>query len=157
MAQSFRFVALDRAGFAHLFAEGDEELKRRGIRRLAVDRSPGFPCRISLADAEIGETILALSFLHHDVASPYRASGPIFVREAAHTAFPKPDQIPIMLEHRVLSVRGYDEEGMMLSAMVVEGKYLRQAIGESFDDSKVRYLHVHHAAQGCFSCRVVRV
>jgi hypothetical protein len=52
MNTSFRFVALPSGKFAPPFAESDAALQARGVRRMIVDEKPGFPCRVSLADAE---------------------------------------------------------------------------------------------------------
>jgi hypothetical protein len=124
---------------------------------MVVDEKPGFPCRVSLADAEVGETVLLVSFTHHDVRSPYRASGPIFVRRNAATARPAANEIPLMFRHRMLSIRGYDAAGMMVGADVVDGSELEGAIRRLFADESVNYLHIHNARPGCYNCRVVRV
>src|SRR5262245_47167162 len=107
MSNSFQFVALPSERFAALFDQSDAELRAASVRRMIVDEKPGSPCRVSLADAEVGEAVLLLPFTHHDVASPYRASGPIFVRKGVRTAEPAPNEIPLMFRHRVLSLRGY--------------------------------------------------
>ncbi len=127
------------------------------MRRMIADEKPGFPCRVSLADAEVGETVLLLPFVHHDVASPYRASGPIFVRRGAATAMPAVGEIPLMFRHRLLSVRAYDAGGMMVGAEVVKGSELEPSIGHLFARERVNYLHIHNASPGCYNCRVVRV
>ena len=80
MNTTFRFVALPFEPFAPLFAMSDAELTAAGARRMVVEETPGTPCRVSLQDAEVGETVILVPFLHNAVASPYRASGPIFVR-----------------------------------------------------------------------------
>lgn len=156
MNTSFRFVALPSGQFEPLFRRSDEELRAVGARRMAVDEKPGFPCRVSLADAEVGETVLLLPFTHHDVSSPYRASGPIFVRRGAATAAPAAGEIPAMFRHRLLSVRGYDAEAMLVDAEVVNGTELEEAIGRLFANDSVSYLHVHNARPGCYNCKVVR-
>jgi len=153
---SFRFVALPHEKFASLFGRTDAELGAAGIRRMVVDGKPGYPCRVSLADAEVGETVLLLPFAHHDVASPYRASGPIFVRQGARTATPAPGEIPEMFGHRLLSVRAYDSAAMMVAAQVIEGAGLKDAIVRVFADDRVEYLHVHNAKPGCYNATVVR-
>src|SRR5439155_24235316 len=76
MTANFRVVALPRETFLPLFELDDEALREQGIRRSVVTESPGTPCRVSLEDALPGERVLLLPFVHHDVASPYRASGP---------------------------------------------------------------------------------
>jgi hypothetical protein len=156
MSGSFQFVALPSEQFARLFEMPDVELGEHGARRMVVDEKPGFPCRVSLADAEIGETVLLLPFTHHDVDSPYRASGPIFVRRDADTATPGAGEIPLMFRHRLLSVRAYDGAAMMVDGEVTKGDELEAVIGRLFADERVRYLHIHNAIPGCYNCRVVR-
>lgn len=156
MSGSYRFVALPAERFAELFDLGDEALRDRGVLRMTVDEKPGYPCRVSLADAEIGETVLLVPFTHHDVATPYRASGPVFVRAGAKTAIPAAGEIPHFLTHRMLSVRAYDAGGMMLDAVVTHGEELDAAIRRVFANASVSYLHVHNAGPGCYNCAVVR-
>ncbi len=141
MNTSFQLIALPSERFASLFSQSDAELEAIGARRMVVDEKPGYPCRVSLADAEVGETVLLVPFTHHDVSSPYRASGPIFVRNGATTASPRVDEIPTMFGHRLLSIRGYDAGAMMVSAEVVNGSDLEENIRRLFADENVSYLH----------------
>lgn len=154
--RSFQFVALPSSRFAPFFAWSDADLEGIGARRMTVDANPGFPCRVSLVDAEAGETVLLMPFAHHDVPSPYRASGPIFVRQAAVTARPGPGEVPAMLRHRLLSLRAYGDDATMIGADVVEGTVLDDAIMRLFSDRRAAYLHVHNARPGCYNCSVVR-
>lgn len=156
MSPSFQLVALPAERFAPYFDWSDDQLREIGARRMTVDTRPGFPCRVSLVDAEIGETVILLPFTHHDVDAPYRASGPIFVRQAARTAAPAVNEIPAMFGHRLLSLRGYDTAGTMVAADVVEGTELGDALRRVFGDPRVDAVHVHNARPGCFNCRVVR-
>ena len=156
MRTDFQFVAVASENFAHLFSMDDAELARHGAKRMTVDSHPGYPCRVTLQDAPVGETVILTPFQHHDVNSPYQGMGPIFVRERAATAQPEINAIPVMFQHRLLSVRAYDESGMMKTARVVEGTELEAAIRELFARSDVSYLHVHNAAPGCFNCLVQR-
>ena len=156
MNARFRLVALPYQPFAPLFERSDTELLAMGARRLVVDEKPGTPCRVSLADAEVGETVLLLPFTHHDVASPYRASGPIFVRRGAKTATPAVNEIPVMFRHRLLSLRAYDAGAMLVGSEVLEGRDLEAGIARLFADGNARYLHVHNARPGCYNCRVDR-
>lgn len=153
---AFQLVALPYEPFAPLFDHTHAELAAIGARRMFVDTKPGFPCRVSLADAEIGETVLALPFTHHDVDSPYRASGPIFVRRGTSMASPGVNEIPLMFAHRLLSIRGYDESAILTVAEVVHGKELEGAIQRLFSDENVSYLHLHNAGPGCYNCSVRR-
>src|SRR5581483_6788056 len=83
---SFRVSGLSVAEFAPLFGLPETELAIRGIARHTADVSPGFPCRVSLEDAEPGETLLLLNYEHLSVASPYRSRYAIYVRENAREA-----------------------------------------------------------------------
>ena len=60
--------------------------------------------------------MLFLPYAHHVVDTPYRASGPIYVREAAQEALPATGEVPELLRRRVLLLRAYDRSGMMVWA-----------------------------------------
>mgnify|MGYP001801393802 CR=1 FL=1 len=70
----FQIHALPRQPFAALFALSDSELRDRNMRRVTADTHPGFPCRVSLADADPGEELILLNHQHLDAASPYAES-----------------------------------------------------------------------------------
>lgn len=152
----FQISALPYEPFSLLRGLDEIQLSARGARRYIADRRPGFPCRVSLVDAAPGETVFLVPFTYHDAASPYRASGPIFVREAASQASPGVDEVPELLRLRLLSVRAYDANALMVGADVVDGRELEAAIGRLFGDAQVTYLHVHFARPGCFACRIDR-
>ena len=156
MSTDFRVVALDRAWFEALFALDDATLRARGIERRIVEETPGTPCRVSLIDAPVGERVLLLPFTHHEVDSPYRASGPIFVREQGETARPAVNEVPGMLTRRLLSVRAYDTHAMLVDADVLDGAELEGRVRQFFANPEVSYLHVHNARPGCFNCRIDR-
>lgn len=157
MALSFRISALPREPFEALFKLDDLELAKLGIRRRIAREKPGYPCRVSLEDAEVGESLLLLPFEHHPVDSPYRASGPIYVRETSRQAAPGLNEVPAQLRSRLLSVRAYSARGMMRDATVVEGTALEGALEACFADPKVAYVHLHNAKPGCFAARADRV
>ncbi len=156
MTSDFRVIAAPLKEFSHLFSLSDVELAERGARRMTVDTSPGYPCRVSLVDAAVGEEVILTPFVHHDADSPYRSSGPVFVREAAREVAPRANEIPELLRQRELSVRAYDRDGMMVDARVVEGRKLEDCIHSSFESEDVSYLHIHNAGPGCFNCAVER-
>lgn len=83
---NFRIKALDDREFSPLFNLDIEELKKIGAVKIIVDEYPGFPCRVSLEDAEIGEEVILLPYQHHKTNSPYQSSGPIFIRKNAKKA-----------------------------------------------------------------------
>ena len=157
MQTSFRLVALSEKTFAPLFALNDDALAAQGIRRVVAEVDSGYPCRVSLADATPGERLLLLSFTHQPADGPYRSTGPIFVRETAARAFPAVGEVPDAVRRRLLSVRAYDADGMMVDAEVCEGKTLETQITRFFARARVAYLHLHNAKPGCFACHVDRV
>ena len=151
MAGNFRIVAIPREIIEARLAHPGPD-----ARWLQADASPGFPCRVSLRDADVGERVLAFNFEHHAVASPYRASGPIFVRADAQTAAPGVNEIPAMFHHRLFSVRGYDGHAMMIAAKTTPGSELAAVVSELFGNAEIGYLHIHNAGPGCFNCAVER-
>ena len=156
MSQDFLLSPLSMEEFRPLFGLGDEGLSIRSAMWIVADAAPCYPCRVSLQDAAVGERVLATSFMHHDVHSPYRASGPVFVRETAKQANLAVNEIPPMLRMRLLSLRAYDSAGMMIGAQVMEGAELDKAIATHFEDHHVDYQHIHNANPGCYNCSVRR-
>lgn len=154
---SFRIHALSLEPFRPLFDLDDAALQALGARRMVADAPHSAPCRVSLADAEPGESLILLNHRHLDApASPYRAEGPIFVREAAIEARPSPGAVPDMLERRLLSVRVYDADWMMTDADMVEGRDLAARLDRWLDDGRVARIQMHTARRGCFMAAAER-
>jgi hypothetical protein len=153
---SFRISGLKFAQFAELVGLSDEQLLARNARRLVADCHPGFPCRVSLTDAQPGERVLLVNYEHLPVAGPYRARYAIYVRENATDAQLAVDEIPPVLHGRLLSLRAFSADGMLLGAEVAEGAALAPAIERLLAPAAVAYLHVHNARPGCFAARVDR-
>ena len=147
---------LPLAPFQPLVGMGDAALRARGIRRVTADASPGYPCRVTLEDAEPGDTLLLLNWRHLDAASPYRSDGPVFVRESATATRSVRNAIPEQQRSRLMSVRAYDADGWMRDAEVGEGVGLEALIGRFFADPQVAFLHAHNARRGCYACRIDR-
>jgi len=78
------------------------------------------------------------------------------VRENAVDAHLELNEIPEVLETRLLSVRAFDSLGMLLAADVAPGSELTPLIHRMFGEEAVSYLHVHNAKAGCFAARVDR-
>jgi hypothetical protein len=148
----FQLVGIAHEPFAPLFELSDAELARRGIVRCVADSGFGYPCRVSLEDATVGDELLLLNHAHHDVDSPYRATGPIFVRRGQRQRALEPGAIPPYVTRRLISLRVYDTGHMMLSADVVDGGAVRDALMRLFGDPSAAYVHLHNAKPGCFSC-----
>lgn len=152
----FRIVALPAAAFAPLFGLPEQVLAAKGVRRVVADRQPGFPCRVSLRDAEPGERLLLLNYEHLSLPGPYRSRHAIYVRERAVEYLPAVNEIPAVLARRLLSVRAFDAAGMMLEAEVSEGADVAPLIGRYLDDARVSLVHIHNARPGCYAAQAVR-
>lgn len=153
---NFRFSPLARDRFAFLFGMDDDALRRHGARRCSVTEKPGFPCRISLADAEEGEEVLLVNFEHQSADTPYRASHAVYVRPQAEEARLGVGEIPTFLRHRMLSLRAFDAEGMLRDADVAAGDAIEPVIARMLDDAAVDCIHVHFAKAGCYAARIDR-
>ncbi|MCD9853338.1 DUF1203 domain-containing protein [Epilithonimonas sp. JDS] len=154
---NFKFVALSHLEFAHLNDLSKDELLRKNIVLMTVDKFPGFPCRVTLEDAEIGEEVFLMSYNYHSATSPYQSSGPVFIRKNKVSEDYQVNVIPRMFTQRLLSLRAYDKKGMMIKADVFEGNFLKDKIQEFFNNEKIDYLHIHNAKPGCFNCLVKKV
>ena len=154
---SFQLVGLPSEPFAPLFALPEADLMTRNIRKVYADMKPGYPCRVSLVDANVGEELLLLPFEHQPASSPYKSSGPIFVRRGASQAHVEPGVIPDYVQTRLMSVRAYDSKHFMTDALVCAGSDVANAIQKMFGHDEVAYIHLHNANRGCFSCAVNRV
>jgi hypothetical protein len=157
MRHGFRLVGIDPTVFEPLFELPDEQLRARHAVRRVATTSLGFPCRVSLEDAREGEELLLLPYDHHPADSPYRASGPIYVRRGAKQRTLPPGEVPSYVTRRLISARAYDAGHMMVAATVCDGPLVADTIAEQLQDQDVAYIHLHNAKQGCFSCLVVRV
>ena len=152
---SYVVRGLDPTPYRPLFALNDDELAERGIVRMTVT-SPTFPCRVSLEDRPLGEQVLLLNHVSHDVANPYRASHAIFVAERADQAAEFVDEVPPVFKTRVLSLRGFDEDGMMAEALLTQPGEADAGIRRLFDNPAIKTIHAHNATRGCFSARIER-
>jgi len=152
---SFRVTGLNPAQFADLQALSDEALAVRGAKRVRVESKPAAPCRISLDDAEIGESVILLNYDHQPAETPYRQQGPIFVRETRER-FDSVDVVPPALARRTLSLRGFGTDHMMAVAVLSEGSDAKVAIENMLADPAVSYIHAHYATRGCFAALIER-
>jgi hypothetical protein len=154
---TFRISGLSHEPFQALFGLPDQALAALGVKRHQVDSDPGFPDRIELKDAQIGQSVLLLNHVCHPADTPYRASHAIFVREGATQVYDAVGQVPEAMRIRLLSLRAYADSGMMIDADVVAGTNIEAVIARMFADPQVSYIHVHHAKQGCYAARIDRV
>ena len=153
---SFRIISLPKSQFEHLFDLSTDELASlRAVRMFATEK-PGFPCRVSRADAEIGEEVILVNYEHHIVNTPFRSSHAVFVRPSATQSHLKVDEVPELFRPRTLSLRAFDETGMLTMADLAEGTALEGSIETILENPSVSYIHVHFAKPGCYAARVDR-
>ena len=152
----YQISALHEDEFSHLFGKDEESLATAGVRRMTVDAKPGYPCRVSLEDVEIGETVLLFNYEHLPTDSPYRSSHAIFVKERATRAELATNEVPESLRLRLLSVRAFDSDDMMIDADVVPGDAIEAVIERMLANDEVSFLHLHNAKRGCYAARVDR-
>lgn len=151
---AYRIEGLASEVFSPLFALGDEALERRGARRMTAN-GPGFPCRVSLEEAQPGETVLLINHVSLEAATPFRASHAIFVRKGARQQV-HVDRLPPMFERRTLSLRGFDRHFMLQQALLAFPGDAGRCIADLFSRREITEIHAHVAAQGCFLARIVR-
>ena len=152
---TYRITGIDPAPYRHFFGLSDEELAEHGVVRMTVT-DPTFPCRVSLTDRAIGETVLLLNHVSHDVANPYRACHAIFVTETEQEPAEYIDEVPPVFEKRVLSLRGFDANGMMADAVLTQPGEADAGIRKLFANPAIETIHAHNATRGCFSAKIER-
>lgn len=153
---SFQIQALSPTQFEAYFLMDAAMLAKHKARKMIVAEHPGTPCRVSLADAQAGETVLLINYQHQPADTPYQASHAIFVREGVEQAKPAVNDVPDVLRRRLISIRHFDDTGMMIDADAVPGADLDAAIRRAFETASVSYLHLHYAKPGCFAATARR-
>ena len=153
---AYLIKGLDPARFVHLVGLTDAKLAAQGIIRMTADGRPFFPCRIRLDDAAAGESLLLVNHCSHDGNNPYRATHAILVSETATAAAVYEDAIPPALDRRLLSLRGFDDRGMMSDATLAKPGEADAAIRRLLADPQVDHVDAHNAVRGCFAARIER-
>lgn len=153
---NYRIRGLEPAQFQPLFQLTDTELAQRGMTRQVATSKPGFPCRVTLEDAEPGERLILLNHESHSVDTPYRSAYAIYVRETAKNAALYENAIPPVFCNRPIAFRLFDEDGMLRGADLVLDGQIEAAISRAFESQDIAYIDAHHAAHGCFAARIER-
>jgi hypothetical protein len=153
---TYQITGLSPQSFSTLIGADDATLGAARAVRVTATADSGFPCRISLRDATAGESLILLHHTSHDVATPYRSSYAIYVRENAAQAAHYVDAVPPIFEGRPLGLRGFDASGMLRAALLALPDQADARIREMFENSEIAYIDAHNAAHGCFAARVER-
>ena len=153
---AFRITGLSPEPFRHLYGLSEAALAEKGVVRRIVGTDSGFPDRIEMREGRPGEVFLLLNHVCQPADSPYRATHAIYVRDGAEQAYDKVDEVPEVMRKRLLSLRGFDADGMIVEADVVLGTDVESVIERLFANPEVAYIHAHNAKQGCYSGRIDR-
>jgi len=148
---------IDPAPFAPLFGLSDAALAAHGAVRMVADAAPGYPCRVSLQDAAPGTALLLVNHISRPQPGPYHAAHAIFVTEGAGAPARFVNALPPVFASRVLSLRGFGADGMMVTALLTQPGEAAAGLEQLLADARVAEVDVHNAVRGCFAARVRRM
>ena len=151
----FRITGLDPVQFGFA-GTSDAELAAVNARRVIADSNSGYPCRAMLEQAQIGEALILFHHVSHDVETPFRTAYAIFVRETATKAATYHNALPPFWEGRSQSLRAFDKEGMLRTAVIASHEEMADTIETLFADDEVAYIQAYNLAYGCFMAQVER-
>jgi hypothetical protein len=151
---AYRIEGLKPEAFESLFGMMDGELAAHKAVRVTAD-GPGFPCRVSLEEAAPGEELVLVNHVSNDVDGPFRAAHAIYVRKGARPAAFS-DEPPPCLDTRTISLRGFDEAGMLRGGLLALPGEADGKIRMLFENPEIATIHAHTAAYGCFLARIER-
>ena len=152
---AYRIEGLAPEAFESLFSMTDGELAARNAVRVTADAGGGYPCRVSLEDAAPGEELVLLNHVSNDVPTPFRTAYAIYVRKGAEAAA-YVDETPDYLGKRTLSLRGFDEAGMLKDASLAMPGEADTKVRALFERAEIATIHAHSATYGCFLARIER-
>lgn len=152
---SFIVSGLPLETFQPLFGLDDDALAARGALRVTAEDGR-YPCRVTLEDAPVGQSLLLVNYQHQDAATPYRSNYAIYVSEAARRTRRLAGELPPVLRGRPIAIRAFDDAGMLIGAELALNDDVEAVIARRFSDPEAAYLHAHNAAHGCFAARIDR-
>ena len=157
LVASYVVSGLPLENFAPLFGLSDEELAARGVIRRVADSPVGYPSRVDLEDAQVGDTVLLLNYEHQPADTPFRARHAIFINEKAQATRKVVGALPGALALRdAVSLRAFREDGMMIDAGFAPKGEVEAGIAGFFANPEVAYLHAHTVGWGCYLARIDR-
>jgi hypothetical protein len=153
---AYRITGLSPEPFRPLFGLSDAALPEHGAQRWTATAGSRLPDRIEMRDAAPGETLILINHEHQPAPTPYRASHAIFVREGATAAYDRVGEVPEVMRSRMLSLRAFDREHLMVDAELVDGRDAEAAIERLLGNTRVEYIQAHYATRGCYAGRIER-
>jgi hypothetical protein len=100
-----------------------------------------------------GDELILVNYAHQDASSPYRSAHAVFVRTRAQQAHPAAGEVPDLFRSRMLSLRAFNANGMIVAADLVDGRQLEGGIDRLLGEPTASYLHIHYAKFGCYAAR----
>ncbi|HEX4701984.1 MAG TPA: DUF1203 domain-containing protein [Pseudonocardiaceae bacterium] len=150
---TFRVEPIPASTLDRIRSTGRDEAGNEPRER--VDIEGGSPLRCCLRDANPGERMLLIAHTPPGVTGPYAERGPVFVHAEPCDGYADTDSYPAGLTHRRQIVRGYDHNGNMATATVVEdGLAAERELVELFARPDIRVAHVRNVAAGCYNFAV---
>jgi len=153
---NFQIHSLAVTPFDAFFKMNDKQLQTHNIVKSIVQEANSTPCRISLKDAEVGATVLLLNHQHLQGETPFQASHAIFVTQDVQRSCPEVNQVPRAINSRIVSIRAFNKQQMMVQADIAQGLEVSDKIQLMLNDKNVEFLHLHYAKQGCYIALVTR-
>ena len=153
---AYRISGLPPEPFERLFGLSDEALAAHGAVRRTADKKPGYPCRVTLEDADPGEAMILVNHVSQPADTPFRASHAIFVREGARQPATFVDALPPVFDTRTIGLRGFDADGMLRDGLLAGPGEADAAIRQLFEQPEIESIHAHTATYGCFVARIER-
>ena len=118
------------------------------------------PCRSCLKQFEAGDRRLLFSYSPNPVDHAFNETGPIFIHADYCEPYESAEVFPPEIENgRIkfpLAFRAYDENGVMLDAVLPNGESPDETIRSIFENERVAFAHVRNQRFGCFVAHVDR-
>ncbi len=153
----YRITGLSAKPFRYLYGLSNQDLESYGAKRYVADNAPGYPDRIEMRDAGLGESLILVNHTYQPAKNAYHGRHAIFVLEGAENTYDTIDIIPEVLRIRPISLRAFDKNHEIIDADLIDGSKLETLIRHFFDNPQVIYLHAHNAKRGCYAGRIDRV
>src|SRR6185437_11759683 len=129
-------------------AERLEQMRRDGIDDAGDPFAPfvnpdpdGAPLRCCLRDARTGERLALIAYRPDGTAGAYREVGPVYVHAERCPGYSEPDAYPAEFRHRPQVLRGYDDGGRIIDAVLVEGDQAEAGIDRLLANPAVATVH----------------
>jgi hypothetical protein len=123
---------------------------------LTVSQSDPAPCRHCLRITQSGERLVVFAYCPFENSGPYAEVGPVFVHADRCESYDDHDRFPEDFRPRVLTMRGYNEDGLIETAELSGASNPEASIEHLFSNERVRFIHVRNPAWGCYDFRVDR-